>query len=90
MELEIRTERLKAIRKALKIGRPKLAKQVGISERQLVKIETSETARLTEKVVSRISQVLQIHSMTLTGEFPVMDADLQPIQKSQCANGCCS
>ena len=79
MELEIRTERLKAIRNARKIGRPKLAKQVGISERQLVKIETSETARLTEKVVSRLSQVLQIHSMTLTVEFPVMDADLQPI-----------
>ena len=89
-ELEIKTERLKAIRKARKIGRSKLAKQVGISDRQLAKIETSETAKLSEKAVSRLSQVLQIHRMTLTGEFPVMDADLQPIQKSQCASGCCS
>jgi len=89
-ELEIKTERLNVIRKARKIGRPKLAKQLGISERQLAKIETSETAMLTDHAVSRLSQVLQIRSMTLTGEFSVMDADLQPIQKSPCASGCCS
>ncbi|MDB2538106.1 hypothetical protein N9X58_05585 [Amylibacter sp.] len=38
-ELQIKTGQLKSIRVARKIGRPKLAKQVGISERQLAKIE---------------------------------------------------
>jgi len=46
LELEIKSERLKAVRKARKIGRPKLAKQVGITERQLTKIETSEAIML--------------------------------------------
>ena len=40
LHVEIKTGRLKEIRKARKIGRPKLAKQVGITERQLAKIET--------------------------------------------------
>jgi DNA-binding Xre family transcriptional regulator len=41
-ELQIKTGQLKAIQLARKIGRPKLAKQVGITERQLAKIEKSE------------------------------------------------
>ena len=37
-ELQIKTGQLKSIRVARKIGRPKLAKQVGITERKLAKI----------------------------------------------------
>ena len=44
--LQIKTGQLKSIRVARKIGRPKLAKQVGITERQLAKIEKSETSKL--------------------------------------------
>ena len=89
-ELQIKTGQLKSIRVARKIGRPKLAKQVGISERQLAKIEKSETAKLSSNTVSRLSESLQISTMTLTGEFPVSESDLQPIKKPKCTTGCCS
>lgn len=90
LELEIKSERLKAVRKARKIGRPKLAKQVGITERQLFKIETSETVMLTENAVSKLCQALQINIKTLTGELPMLEKDLRPLQKPQCVSGCCS
>ena len=90
LEFEIKSERLKAVRKARKIGRPKLAKQVGITERQLFKIETSETVMLTENAVSKLCQALQINIKTLTGEVPMREEDLHPLQKPQCLSGCCS
>lgn len=90
LEFEIKSERLKAVRKARKIGRPKLAKQVGITERQLTKIETSETVMLTENAVSKLCQALQINIKTLTGELPMLEKDLRPLQKPQCVSGCCS
>jgi len=90
LEFEIKSERLKAVRKARKIGRPKLAKQVGITERQLFKIETSETVMLTENAVSKLCQALQINIKTLTGELPMLEKDLRPLKKPQCVSGCCS
>ena len=90
LEFEIKSERLKAVRKARKIGRPKLAKQVGITERQLFKIETSETVMLTENAVSKLCQALQINIKTLTGELPMLEEDLRPLQMPQCLSGCCS
>ena len=90
LELEIITGRLKAIRKGRKIGRPKLARQIGMTERQLIKLETSTTAMLPEGVISRISETLQIPSMTLTGEFPLNERDLQPVLNPKCTSGCCS
>ena len=90
LEFEIKSERLKAVRKARKIGRPKLAKQVGITERQLFKIETSETVMLTENAVSKLCQALQINIKTLTGELPMLEKDHRPLQKPQCVSGCCS
>ncbi len=44
--LTIDAARLKTVRKARKIGRPKLAKLVGLTERQLAKLETGTTAPL--------------------------------------------
>ncbi len=38
--------RLKTVRKARKLGRPKLAKLVSLTERQLTKLETAKTAPL--------------------------------------------
>ncbi len=89
-EIEIKTDQLKAIRIARKVGRPKLAKQLGITERQLAKIEKSDTAILTTNIISRITKALQISSMTLTGEFPLIEKNLQPIKKPKCTSGCCS
>jgi len=88
--LQIKTGQLKSIRVARKIGRPKLAKQVGITERQLAKIEKSETSKLWSNTVSRLSEALQISDMTLKGEFPVAESDLQPTEKQKRTTGCCS
>jgi transcriptional regulator with XRE-family HTH domain len=86
---EVLAERVKTIRKARKLGRPKLAKHSGFSERQLAKIETTKTTMLSEVDVLRLSDALQVPPLTLTGDFPVTDDDLKPLDKSSCTTGCC-
>lgn len=84
-------ERLKTLRKARKIGRPKLAKLSGLTERQLAKLEASSDrgAALPDAVLGRLSTALQIPALALTGELPLIDTDLQPAAKPTCASGCC-
>jgi len=89
-ELTIDTDRLKAIRKARKIGRPKLAKLSGLTERKLAKIEIGQERILTEALVLKLSDALRVPSQTLTGEFPLTGDDLKQINGSTCTNGCCS
>lgn len=88
-ELTIDTNRLKTIRKARKIGRPKLAKLSGLTERRLAKIEAGEQAVLSEALVLKISDVLKVPSPTLTGQFPLTEDDLKQDVGPSCSNGCC-
>ncbi|WP_270727177.1 helix-turn-helix domain-containing protein [Shimia sp. Alg240-R146] len=85
--LSIDPQRLKTVRKARKLGRSKLAKMGGITERQLTKLETSKAASLPEPAASRLAAALQIPTQALTGELPLIEDDLQP--KSTCTSGCC-
>ncbi|TCL09347.1 hypothetical protein BXY66_1392 [Shimia isoporae] len=88
--LSIDASRLKTLRKARKIGRPKLAKLSGLTERQLAKLESSSGfTPLPEPTVAKLSAALQIPTPALTGELPLIDDDLQPAQKSTCTSGCC-
>ncbi|MCP4821767.1 MAG: helix-turn-helix transcriptional regulator [Shimia sp.] len=87
--LTIDAARLKTVRKARKIGRPKLAKLVGLTERQLAKLETGTTAPLAEATLDRLSSALSIPVPALTGDLPLIGEDLQPAQKSTCTSGCC-
>ena len=82
-------DRLKSIRKARKIGRPKLAKLVGLTERGLTKIETSQNRmeHVPEETLSRLSTVLQVPPLVLTGDLELTDADLVPATKPSCS--CC-
>jgi hypothetical protein len=45
---------------------------------------------LNEHAVSKLCQALQINIKTLTGELPMLEEDLHPLQKPQCKSGCCS
>ncbi|MGR3713635.1 MAG: helix-turn-helix domain-containing protein [Shimia sp.] len=86
--LTLDSDRLKTVRKARKIGRPKLAKLTGLTERQLAKLEGNGGTSVPEAAVTRLSEVLQIPVMALTGELALIDDDLKPAQ-STCTSGCC-
>ena len=88
-ELTIDTDRLKAIRKGRKIGRPKLAKLSGLTERRLAKIEIGQERILPEALVLKLSDALKVPSQTLTGEFPLTGNDLKQDTGSSCSSGCC-
>jgi len=86
--MTIDASRLKTIRKARKIGRPKLAKLSGLTERQVAKLEGA-SGDLPEKTVEKLSSVLQVPSLVLTGDLPLSDSDFAPATKSTCTSGCC-
>ena len=88
--MNIKSDRLKAIRKGRKMGRPKLAKLSGLTERKLAKIEAETSSILPQSTVAKLSDVLQVPEATLTGDFPLTEEDLKPLAKSQCTSGCCS
>jgi len=87
--IEIQSDRLKAIRKGRKMGRPKLARLSGLTERKLAKIESGALPQLPHLTVVMLSQALQVPEPTLTGAFPIDPDDLKPIAKSGCTSGCC-
>nr|WP_247738897.1 helix-turn-helix domain-containing protein [Shimia sp. R9_2] len=81
---------MKSVRKARKLGRPKLAKLTSLTERQLTKLETaSNGAVLPEATVIRIAGALGIPALALTGELPLIEDDLQPVAKTSSCS-CCS
>lgn len=89
MTIAIDADRLKAVRKARKTGRPKLAKLAGITERQVAKIEAKAVAAVSEGVLLRLSDALQVPAPALTGDFPLIQDDLEPMAAKTCRNGCC-
>ncbi|MCG7492694.1 helix-turn-helix transcriptional regulator [Thalassobius sp. Cn5-15] len=89
--LTIDPQRLKTLRKARKLGRPKLAKLVGMTERQITKLETAVAGPATamaEPAADRLAAALHIPTLVLTGELALIDEDLQQVQNS-CTSGCC-
>jgi len=92
MTSEILAQRLKTIRKARKIGRSKLAKLSGVTQRQIARIERGsiEFTAVDDLPLKQISAALKISPETLAGDIPLTDADLQPIMTSSCNSGCCS
>ena len=91
MTAMIHSGALKAIRTARKVGRPKLAKLTGMTERQIAKLETSaaEQSEVSDTVMVRISDALKVPSDVLSGETPVCEADMIPMVSTKCASGCC-
>jgi len=87
--IKIKSDRLKAIRKGRKIGRPKLAKLSGVTERKLAKIEAEGSSVLPQSTLAMLADILQVPEPTLTGDFPLTEEDLKPLSKPQCTSGCC-
>lgn len=88
--INIKSDRLKAIRKGRKIGRPKLSKLSGLTVRKLAKIEAQTLSTLPQSAVATLSDILQVPAMTLAGDFPLTEEDLKPLSKSKCTSGCCN
>lgn len=88
-DVAIDAETLKTIRKARKIGRPKLSKLSGMTERQVAKIEQSKHSTLPEAIAIRLAGTLQVPLQTLTGEQAMSGEDLQPAAKSSSGCSCC-
>lgn len=82
---------LKTVRKARKIGRPKLAKLAGLTERQIARLEGagSSTGTLPSDTVLRLAGALQVPAETLTGDLALIDDDLVPASEKKCTSGCC-
>lgn len=90
MSVQIDSQKLKTVRKARKIGRPKLAKLSGLTERQIARLESSDPIVIapSNSAVARIAEVLQVPVGALTGELGLIDDDLTPASEKKC--GCCS
>lgn len=90
-DLILDAENLKTVRKARKIGRPKLAKMVGLTERQIARLEGSggAQANVSDAAMDRIAAALQVPLGTLTGHLDLIDGDLVPASEKTCTSGCC-
>ena len=90
-DLVLDAEKLKTVRKARKIGRPKLAKLAGTTERQIARLETSGAAhgQVSDAMMDRIAAALQVPLGALTGHLDLVDGDLVPASETKCTSGCC-
>ncbi|MCV6593271.1 MAG: helix-turn-helix domain-containing protein [Silicimonas sp.] len=86
-DIALDAARVKMIRTARKIGRGKLAKLAGLTERQVARLETSTAPRLDEPVLHRLAEALQVPAPTLTGAFDITAEDLEPVAAKSCS--CC-
>lgn len=81
--------RVKALRTSRKIGRPKLAKMTGLSERQIAKLESTKGIVTVPTVaLERLAHALQITPLVLTGDLEMVQDDLAPAKPSSCS--CCN
>ncbi|MCT4553207.1 MAG: helix-turn-helix domain-containing protein [Pelagimonas sp.] len=91
--VQIDADRLKTLRKARKLGRPKLAKLAGLTERQITRLESGAEAKgaLPDATLARLALVLQVPEEALSGVLPLSEADLGPIPASTGSScSCCS
>ncbi len=81
--------RVKALRTSRKIGRPKLAKMTGLSERQIAKLEaTKGIATVPTVAVERLAHALQITPLVLTGDLEMTQDDLAPAKPASSCSCC--
>ncbi len=90
-DLTIRPEILKTVRKARKLGRSRLARLSGLTERQISRLEgaTPIKSGLQSDTILRVATALNVPAGVLAGTIPLNDDDLSPASKVTCTNGCC-
>lgn len=89
--LTILPERVQELRRARGLGRSKLAKLSGVTERQVARLEGALPwkGQLTPGMVQRIAAALQVQPETLLGDQPLTEFDMAaPPRSSSCS--CCS
>lgn len=88
---EIDATILKTVRKARKLGRSRLAKLSGLTERQIAVLEggTKSSVQVSPQAITRVSEALNVPVGILTGEMELTESDLVPLANSTCTSGCC-
>ncbi|RYH02539.1 XRE family transcriptional regulator [Salipiger sp. IMCC34102] len=88
--ISIEPKRLNQIRRARGLGRPRLAKLSGLTERQIARLEgaISSNDGCTEDVLVRLASALQVQPDTLTGSEPLTTEDI-PLARPSRGCGCC-
>ena len=87
----IQPEILKTVRKARKLGRTRLAKLSGMTERQIARLEGAAPLNggLGADTILKVATALNVPTGVLAGTIPLADEDLTPASDSKCTNGCC-
>ncbi|MFW2587024.1 helix-turn-helix domain-containing protein [Sagittula sp. SSi028] len=85
----ISPERLTEIRKLRGIGRPKLAKLSGLSERQLSRLEGALPMKdaPTPEMLTKLSAALRVRAAAFSGDAPLTDDDFDFSHGTSCS--CC-
>ncbi|WP_435171685.1 helix-turn-helix transcriptional regulator [Falsirhodobacter sp. 1013] len=86
----IQPERLNQIRRARGLGRPRLAKLSGLTERQIARLEGAVPARdtCTEDTVLRLASALQVRPEALTSSTPITSEDFLVVPQARCCSRC--
>ena len=77
MQIQIDPERLHSLRQKKGLSRPQLAKQSGITERTIQRLE-KEPQPSQKKTLSRLAKALRVEPEVLTGELPLPESDKAP------------
>ena len=77
MQIQIDPERLHSLRQKKGLSRPQLAKQSGITERTIQRLE-KEPQPSQKKTLNRLAKALRVEPEVLTGELPLPESDKAP------------
>ena len=77
MQIQIDPERLHSLRQKKGLSRPQLAKQSGITERTIQRLE-KEPQLSQKKTLNRLAKALRVEPEVLTGELPLPESDKAP------------
>lgn len=86
----LQPKRLSEIRKARGVGRPRLAKLSGLTERQIARLEGAIPSKGThsEDTILRLASALQVRPETLTGTEALKSEDFLVVPQSRCCSRC--
>ena len=86
----IQPKRLTEIRKARGVGRPRLAKLSGLTERQIARLEGAIPSKGidTEDTILRLASALQVRPETLMSTEALTSEDFLVVPQSRCCSRC--
>ena len=90
MMFTIQPKRLTEIRKARGVGRPRLAKLSGLTERQIARLEGAIPSKGidTEDTILRLASALQVRPETQMSTEALTSEDFLVVPQSRCCSRC--